>query len=241
MKHRVASALLALALAALAPEAQAQQFAYTAKPVNLRAGPDRAYPVVVVLPAAAQVVVQGCIPDYRWCDVSFGLERGWVYAGNLRYASVTGPVPLIGIAPQVGIAVFPFVLYDYWGIHYRDRPWYPDRERWLRPRPRALPPPPPRYQPPPVVHPRPPGVRPQDGRNHAPPRPGVHPGPGVHPPPGGNPQPGVHPPPRTQPPPGVRPPPRTQPPPGVRPPPRTQPSDGRVRPVPPRPELPPAR
>lgn len=154
MIHRLSHGLFALALAAPLSLA-AQQLAITAKAVNLRAGPDRFYPVVAVLPPNAQVAVQGCIPDYRWCDVSFGYERGWLYAGNLRYAHQQGYVPLVGIAPVIGITILSFGIHDYWGTHYRDRSWYGDRQRWdPPPRPRARPPAP-SYQPPPARPPAP--------------------------------------------------------------------------------------
>jgi uncharacterized protein YraI len=60
---------LASALAMLPTLSHAQD-ARTAKPVNLRAGPARDYPVVAVLPAGAAIGVQGCIADFTWCDVT---------------------------------------------------------------------------------------------------------------------------------------------------------------------------
>lgn len=122
--------LVAAALGMLSLSAAAQQPAITAKSVNLRAGPDRGYPIVAVLPPNAQVMVEGCMPDYRWCDVSIGYDRGWVYAGNLSYLYQQGYVPLPSIAPVIGVVVLGFVLDDYWGRHYQGRPWYPQRGRW---------------------------------------------------------------------------------------------------------------
>lgn len=166
--------LVAAVLAAFPLAVAAQQPALTAKSVNLRAGPDRGYPVVAVLPPSAQVMVEGCMPDYRWCDVSFGYDRGWVYAGNLRYLYQQSYVPLPGIAPLIGIVVLGFALDDYWDHHYHDRPWYPQRRRWERfaypvhpapaphfrpaPRPRAAEP----GRPPPQPHPRPEGPQRRD-------------------------------------------------------------------------------
>lgn len=176
MKDRIVPALLALAACVLPLAAAAQQVASTAKPVHLRAGPDRAYPVVAVLPGGAQVVVQGCVADYRWCDVGFGAERGWVYAGNLRYPQGTVYVPLPAAAPAIGVTILYFGIHDYWDLHYRDRPWYPDRDRWVRPRPhgarppRPLPPPVHPAPPPPAVRPAPIPRVPPAGRIHPPPR-----------------------------------------------------------------------
>ncbi len=152
MKDRLRCIAVALALAAAACAAGAQQLAWTAKAVNLRAGPDRFYPVVAVLGAGTQVLVQGCLTDYRWCDVSVGYERGWVYAGNLRSTWEDRVVPLPGVAPIVGIVVLPFVFQEYWDLHYRHRPWYAERHRWMYPPPRPAPRPPPRFHPTPPPH-----------------------------------------------------------------------------------------
>ena len=173
MKH---AALLALALGWLPALAPAQQIATTTRQVNLRAGPDRAYPVVAILPWNVQVVVQGCVADYRWCDVAYGPERGWVYAGNLRYAWQEASSPLPAIGAVAGIAILGFVLDDYWGDHYRDRSWYRDRERWVHP-PRVVRPPRGGVQPRPPTHVRPaphPNVRPSPPA-HAQPAPRVRP------------------------------------------------------------------
>lgn len=68
----------AVALASMA--SQAQQVAHATKDVNLRAGPERDYPVVAILQAGVTMTVMGCLPDYRWCDVVAGPNQGWVYA-----------------------------------------------------------------------------------------------------------------------------------------------------------------
>ena len=131
MKYAMAAA--AVALAAAASTAQAQQLAMTVEQANLRAGPDPSYPTVAVVPPGVYVTVQGCLADYRWCDVSFGPERGWVFAANLQYVYENRPVPLPSVGALVGIGVLAFVLNDYWHDHYRGRPWYHDRRYWDRP------------------------------------------------------------------------------------------------------------
>lgn len=150
MKH-AALAAIALAIATFGAEAPAQApvqvIAYTAKPVNLRAGPARDYPVVAVLPAGFQVAVQGCLSTYAWCDVIAGYDRGWVYAGNINYPYQNQWQPLLTWGPMIGIAILGFTFDDYWHRHYWNRPWYGERERWahvppprfVRPRP-AVPP-----------------------------------------------------------------------------------------------------
>ena len=127
-----------MVLSALPGAVQAQA-AFTATTVNVRAGPGRDYPLVAVLPAGLQVAVQGCLTDYSWCDVVAGPNRGWVYAGNLNYVYQNTYVPLLNYGPVIGIGVLGFVLDDYWGRHYHDRPWYPERHRWATTGP--LPPP----------------------------------------------------------------------------------------------------
>ena len=129
MTHPAALGFLAIALSALSGAVQAQ-VAYTAKTVHLRAGPGREYPVVVTLPAGWQVAVQGCLTDYTWCDVVAGPNRGWVYAGNINYNYQNQYVPLLNYGTVIGIGVLPFIIDDYWGRHYYNRPWYPERHRW---------------------------------------------------------------------------------------------------------------
>ena len=137
MKHLVPLALLVTAVCALPCNAQAQgQLAYAARTVNVRAGPAQDYPIVAVLPAGFQLAVQGCLPDYAWCDVIAGPSRGWVYGGNINYAYQNTYVPVLDYGAIIGIGVVAFVLNDYWGHHYRNRSWYRDRQRWInRPAP----------------------------------------------------------------------------------------------------------
>src|SRR5215208_2181985 len=134
-----------LAACVLPLTVQAQgQVAYTAKTVNVRAGPARDYPIVAVVPPGYQVVVEGCLPDYAWCDVLAGPSRGWVYAGNINYAYQNTYVPVLNYGAVLGIGVLAFALDDYWGRHYYNRPWYGERQRWIH-----RPSPAPRYRPPP--------------------------------------------------------------------------------------------
>jgi uncharacterized protein YraI len=129
--------LAALTLAVLGPRAAAQTLpAYAAKDAHLRAGPARDYPVVVVVPEGVELIVQGCLSDYSWCDVSVGPQRGWMYAANINYPLNDGYAPLLDCGAQIGMTVVGFSLLDYWGSFYVDRPFYRDRDRWNnRPRP----------------------------------------------------------------------------------------------------------
>ncbi|TAN51471.1 MAG: peptide-binding protein [Betaproteobacteria bacterium] len=155
MKKLGAMGLLLLSLAALPCVAQAQQLAYTAKDVHLRAGPGRDYPVVAILPAGFEISVLGCLSSYSWCDVLAASSRGWVYAGNIYFPYQGSNVPVLTYGAQIGVAVLSFVLLDYWTHHYYDRPFYRQREQWVhRPRPpQQLHPGAPRPQPPQQVRP----------------------------------------------------------------------------------------
>jgi len=214
------SMLLVVALA-LAAAAEAQ-VAYTTRAVNIRAGPDRAYPQVAWLPSGVSVDVIGCVDGYRWCDVAAGPNRGWVYAGFLSYPYQNQPVPIISGGAVLGLPLITFSIGPYWDSYYRGRPWYGNRAYWYsRPTPYYRPPPqhyrpqpqrPPTYLPQPS---RPPGYVPPTHRPpaYAPPqRP-----PGYAPPASGRPPGGGQPPPNTGQPPG-NPPPSGGRPPGGRPP-----------------------
>ncbi len=156
---------LAGALAAAPLAASAQQVVTAGQELHLRAGPDMDYPLVAVLGPGIQVIVQGCLADYRWCDVSYGPTRGWVYGMNLQVPWQDHWEPLPAVAAVVGVGILAFVLHDYWRDHYRDRTWYRDRDRWVRPHPvpaRPLP-----YAPHPPVYREPPRqVVPAPGHRH---------------------------------------------------------------------------
>ncbi|HJV53473.1 MAG TPA: SH3 domain-containing protein [Noviherbaspirillum sp.] len=140
MKHVTALGLLMAAFCAVPAASQAQQMAFTSINVHLRAGPSRDYPVVAILPAGLTISVQGCLGDYRWCDVVAGPNRGWVYAGNIVYPYQGTNVPVLTYGPVIGIGIITFSLGTYWGEHYRGRPWYPQRHRWIdRPHPNYAP------------------------------------------------------------------------------------------------------
>ena len=153
---------------ARAQTAAAARPAQTTRSVHLRAGPSRDYPAIGVLPRGTTVWVEGCLRDISWCDVTAGTERGWIYAMNLSFEVQGELVPVPKLAPEIGIGIIGFLLGSYWGEHYRDRPWYAERDRWHRPPPPLQPTPPRRHIPPappsppaqasPGTRPHPPGL-----------------------------------------------------------------------------------
>jgi uncharacterized protein YraI len=135
MKSLKVLCALAAVLVATPMSAFAQQYANMARQANLRAGPSTDYPIVAVLPAGISVWVDGCIDGYRWCDVTVGPDRGWLYAGNIIYPYQGGRVPLLNYGAVIGIGIIAFSLGDYWDHYYQNRPWYPQRQHWIdRPR-----------------------------------------------------------------------------------------------------------
>ena len=174
-----AISLVALSAFTFSSFAAAQE-AVAVRAVNLRAGPDRGYPLVTSVRGGSNVYVNGCLRDYRWCDVTAGANRGWVYTKNLQYTYQGRPTTIYGNGPTLALPVISFILGRYWNDNYQNRPWYRDQNRWngFRPgyRPPIQPPRPPIVRPKPprpsIQPPRPPIVRPQPPQ---PPRPSILP------------------------------------------------------------------
>lgn len=62
--------------------------------LNMRSGPGPMYSIVGVIPARDKVMVQGCLADASWCEVTHGDVAGWA-AGNYMTATIAdAPVPL---------------------------------------------------------------------------------------------------------------------------------------------------
>jgi len=158
---RLYAILLVMASALTLPSVAAAQEAFTSKAVNVRAGPDRGYPLVVWLPAGSAVYVNGCQSDYRWCDVTAGADRGWVYSRNLQYTYQGQPMTIYGNGPTLSLPIISFILGSYWDNNYRDRSWYGGQQNWNNWRPGIRPPP--NYYPQPRP-PRPPLGRPDRPR-----------------------------------------------------------------------------
>lgn len=134
-------AALAVPLAPLVPSAEAQSrwsrdhrtsVGYTLKQAKMRAGPDRDYPTIRIIPRDRRVEVYGCLKNWSWCDVGYRSDRGWV-AGRLLAADYRGRRrSMVSIGPYLSILVLSFRFGDYWDNHYRTRPFYSDRYRWER-------------------------------------------------------------------------------------------------------------
>ena len=149
--------------------------AFTTAAVNLRAGPDRSFPLVSWLQGGTPVTVFGCLNGWHWCDVAFGFNRGWIYGRFLAIPFNGQQVLIMNSGPRFGVPMVTFSVGPYWGAHYRGRPWYhqPPPRGWGPPPPPAPPPPPPRPPPQaPVARPpaaAPPPARPPSGGQPPPP------------------------------------------------------------------------
>jgi uncharacterized protein YraI len=125
--------LLTIALAAsLWPLSAAAQQAFTMASVDVYAGPSSEYPRVASLPANTPVHVDGCLADWSWCDIDFSGDRGWVYAGDLGYPYENRRVVILDDGAHLGLPVLSFSLNSYWDAHYRNRPWFAQRDDWQR-------------------------------------------------------------------------------------------------------------
>jgi uncharacterized protein YraI len=133
-------ALAALGLLTLPGMALAGSFAVATHNVNVRAGPDMAYPVVDIARAGDQVYVFGCLEYRSWCDVDYDGVGGWISSRYLAFFDrgrrYVGPDAMYRM--RAPIVTFSFG--GYWDRHYRGRPFYRERSRWenfYRGRPRA--------------------------------------------------------------------------------------------------------
>ena len=129
-----------LTMTVLVASAAAQQ-AYTTRQVNLRAGPDRGYPQVAYVGAGQSVYVNGCISDYRWCDITAGPNRGWAYAKFIEYPYQDRRVVIYDNGATLALPIVSFILGSYWNDNYRNRPWYGQQNNWNNWRPGNRPPP----------------------------------------------------------------------------------------------------
>jgi uncharacterized protein YraI len=179
MKRMLLSAVAALMM--MIPAATFAADGYVITNVNMYAGPDVQYPVVLTVPVNSWISVQGCTAGWQWCDVITGPYRGWVAGTYIAYMYNNQPVYVVDYGARIGIPIVSFTIGTYWARYYTSRPFYRDRARWYaRPMPIRPPARPPMRPRPPVGPPRPPG--PPGGGNRPQP-------PGPQPPGGNRPQP----------------------------------------------------
>ena len=129
----IAGFVLAAVSAVALPAAANAATAATTTPLNMRAGPGVAYPVVAALPAGAPVTIFGCVKDGTWCDTAWGRERGWVAGAYLTAVYRGAPVVVGRYWPRLG---YPVIVYNqnvYWNRYYVGRPWVARRHVFIGP------------------------------------------------------------------------------------------------------------
>ncbi|HEV2977097.1 MAG TPA: SH3 domain-containing protein [Casimicrobiaceae bacterium] len=120
-----------VALAVWLPLAAAAEEAFTVRDTDVFAGPSSEYPPIGQLPVNAAVELFGCLSDWSWCDVGFGPNRGWIYAGDIVVPYDNQRVAIIEYGPRIHVPLVTFSLTAYWDEHYRSRPWYGERQQWV--------------------------------------------------------------------------------------------------------------
>ena len=121
--------LASLAFATVLPFAAQAVTGTVIQAADLYAGPG-SYPNLAAVPTGASVNVIGCTSAYHWCDITFGTERGWIAGDHLALPYQGRPVTVIESGPRVSVPIVAFELKPYWEAHYRERPFFSERERW---------------------------------------------------------------------------------------------------------------
>ena len=117
--------------AILIPAAARAENGYVTQYGALRAGPSADYPQLVILDRGNPLQIYGCLSGWNWCDVSFRGYRGWMRADKIAYYYGGRWMPVPSYGPQIGIPILNFS-FDYWDEHYRSRPFYRERDYYVR-------------------------------------------------------------------------------------------------------------
>lgn len=99
--------------------------------VNMRAGPGSRYPIVTTIPSGRDISVHGCVSGYDWCDATWRGRRGWIFSDYIDYEFGSRLLPLPEIGASIDLPILNFRFGSYSDRHYRDEPWYRDRDRWM--------------------------------------------------------------------------------------------------------------
>ncbi|OUD10216.1 hypothetical protein BVC71_01505 [Marivivens niveibacter] len=73
----------AIALMAAAPATAQSLSATAATDLNVRSGPGAWYEPVTVIPGGEMAMVDGCLSNAEWCEVTYDGVQGWSYAPYL--------------------------------------------------------------------------------------------------------------------------------------------------------------
>lgn len=98
--------------------------------ITMYAGPGNRFPVVATVARDSTLDVRGCVEGYRWCDVAWQNNRGWVMAERVTYPFQDREASIRDLGDRLDIPVVGFSFGTYWDDFYSGRPWYGERERW---------------------------------------------------------------------------------------------------------------
>ncbi len=100
--------------------------------VNVRAGPDIAFPGIATLARGASIEVRGCIASRQWCDVSSGRVRGWVSARYLDINVGGRQGNVWNNRTRVQLPTLSWNIDSYWDTNYSGRDFNRQRETYRR-------------------------------------------------------------------------------------------------------------
>ena len=132
MKHKqllAGAALLILSGLPLAAHADAIK-GFTNSSVDLLAGPASNFPPVAHVAAGANVDIMGCVNGFKWCDVGWNGNRGWIDGHYLDSLYKEHHVKVIDSGAQENLPVIQFEQKSYWDSYYHDRPFYTEKSYW---------------------------------------------------------------------------------------------------------------
>lgn len=98
--------------------------------ITMYAGPGDRFPVVTTVARDSTLDVRGCVEGYRWCDVAWQNNRGWVLAERVTYPFQDRDASIRDLGDRLDIPVVGFSFGSYWDDFYTGQPWYGERERW---------------------------------------------------------------------------------------------------------------
>ncbi|MEN3977131.1 hypothetical protein [Emcibacter sp. SYSU 3D8] len=97
--------------------------------LEIKAGPDDGYPTVATVRYDTRLEINGCLRNWRWCDVSTSRTRGWVHGRDIQ---VDRGGRRLDWGTPWGVPQSDFDFDSYWDRNYRGQEFYRQRNRWER-------------------------------------------------------------------------------------------------------------
>lgn len=106
MKTRILIAATATS-ALIAGGAAAATSAFATTDLNLRSGPGPQYDIVGVIDGSTEAMVEGCLAEANWCQVTYNGQSGWA-SGEYLAHSLEQPVPVYSPESQVEVSTVTY-------------------------------------------------------------------------------------------------------------------------------------